>query len=106
MGSYAFRAPVNPGEAPSYGYRVNKSDDPSGSRAWSYESWWLPSTGAAAGAIDITAYDAKRHLLSGRFRLALTSTYDPRASSTEFSTRRCDLTLTGAFANVPVAAGE
>lgn len=103
IGSYAFRGPVNPSAAPSYGYRVNTSDDPSGSKTWSYENWWLPSTGAVAGAVDLTAYDAKRHLLSGHFRLALTGTYDPRASSNEFSTRRCDLTLTGTFANVPVA---
>lgn len=103
VGSYAFRAPINPSQGPNYRYWVNAANDPSGSNSWVYESWWLTSTGAATGTLDITAYDTKRQLLSGRFKLALTGTYDPRASSTEFSTRRCDLTLAGTFANVLVA---
>lgn len=106
VGSYAFRAPVNPGQAPSFDYTVNKPDKPLGGDSWAYMSWWLPSTGAAAGEVEITSYDAKRHLLGGRFRLALTSVHDPRALNSEFRPRRCDLTLTGTFANVPVTEVE
>jgi len=101
-GSYRFRAPVNPGQVPSYHYQVNMPDKPAGGNAWTYDSWWLPSTGAVTGAVTLTAYDAPHHLLSGQFQLALTGVYDPRARSTESPSRPCDLTLTGTFTNAPV----
>lgn len=102
-GSYRFQAPINPGQAPSYSYGANKPDKPAGGESWVYNSWWLPSTGAVTGAVTLTAYNAKQHVLSGQFQLALTGVYDPRALSTTFASRRCDLTLTGTFTNAPVA---
>lgn len=105
VGRYAFQAPIKPSQGAYYHYLAQKPDKPApASRdAWAYDSSWLPSTGAVTGAVDITAYDAQHQLLSGRFQLALTGVYDPRALSTEYITRRCDLTLTGTFTNVPVA---
>lgn len=104
IGRYPFQAPIKPSQGAYYHYLAQKPDKPApASRdAWAYDSSWLPSTGAVTGAVDITAYDAPHHLLSGRFQLALTGVYDPRARSTEDITRRCDLTLTGTFTHVPV----
>lgn len=101
VGRYPFQVPS---QGARYNYLAQKPDKPApASRdAWAYDSSWLPSTGAVTGAVDITAYDAQHHLLSGRFQLALTGVYDPRALSTELITRRCNLTLTGTFTHVPV----
>ncbi|MDO7846542.1 hypothetical protein Q5H92_09260 [Hymenobacter sp. M29] len=104
-GTYRFQALINPGQAPSYSYFVNKMDKPDGGESWVYDSWWLPSTGAVTGAVTLTAYDARQHVLSGQFQLALTGVYDPRARSTDRS-RPCDLTLAGTFANVPVTDAQ
>lgn len=103
-GRYPFRAPIPVGQGAYYRYIAQKPDKAAlASRdAWTYDSSWLPSTGAVTGAIEITAYDAQHHLLSGRFELALTGVYDPRAQSRVLISRRCDLTLTGTFTNVPV----
>ncbi|GGG60139.1 hypothetical protein [Hymenobacter glacieicola] len=102
VGSYRFQAPVNRGQAPFYAYGVDKSDRPGGGESWLYDSWWLPSTGAVTGSLTLTAYNTQQHMLSGQFQLALTGVYDPRARSTDSPSRRCDLTLTGTFTNVPV----
>jgi hypothetical protein len=102
VGSYPFRAPISRGQAAYYHYLATKTDKPNGGVATGYDSSWLPSTGAVTGAVNITAYDAKQHVLSGQFQLVLTGVYDPRALRTERITRRCDLTLEGTFTNVPV----
>ncbi|RZJ93146.1 MAG: hypothetical protein EOO60_05695 [Hymenobacter sp.] len=105
VGRYPFYVPS---QGARYSYLAQMPDKPApASRdAWGYDSSWLPSTGAVSGAVDITAYDAQHHVLSGRFVLALTGVYDPRALSGQYKTRRCDLTLTGTFTNVPVTDGD
>ncbi|MBC6991926.1 hypothetical protein [Hymenobacter sp. BT491] len=54
------------------------------------------------GSFAISSYDAKRQLLSGTYTATLTGASDPHVAYSTFPKRRCDITVTGTFTNVPV----
>ncbi len=52
------------------------------------------------GNLIITSYDAKRQLLSGSYTATLDGSNDPTVEYRTFPKRKCNITITGAFANV------
>lgn len=55
-----------------------------------------------SGSLVISSYDAKRQLLSGTYTATLTGASDPHVAYSTFPKRKCDITVTGTFANVPL----
>ncbi|TGE09481.1 hypothetical protein [Hymenobacter fodinae] len=55
-----------------------------------------------SGSFTISSYDAKRQLLSGTYTATLTESNDPTVAYSTFPKRKCDITITGTFANVPL----
>ncbi|RPD49433.1 hypothetical protein DNI29_01110 [Hymenobacter sediminis] len=58
------------------------------------------------GSFTISSYDAKRQLLSGTYTATLTGASDPTVAYSTFPKRKCDITVTGTFANVPLKQAE
>ncbi|MET4107280.1 hypothetical protein [Hymenobacter sp. UYP22] len=58
------------------------------------------------GNFVISGYDAKRQLLSGTYTTTLTGANDPTVAYSTFPKRKCDITVSGTFANIPVRAGQ
>ncbi|UPL48930.1 hypothetical protein [Hymenobacter sublimis] len=58
------------------------------------------------GSFTISSYDAKRQLLSGTYTATLTGSGDPTVAYSTFPKRKCDITITGTFANVPLKQAE
>ncbi|GGG38773.1 hypothetical protein [Hymenobacter glacieicola] len=58
------------------------------------------------GSFTISSYDAKRQLLSGTYTATLTGSSDPTVAYGTFPKRKCDITVTGTFANVPLKQVE
>ncbi|UOQ73205.1 hypothetical protein [Hymenobacter cellulosilyticus] len=58
------------------------------------------------GNFIITAYDAKRQLLSGTYTATLAGNYDPTVEYSSFPKRRCDIIINGSFTNVPLKTEE
>ncbi|TGE27711.1 hypothetical protein [Hymenobacter metallicola] len=58
------------------------------------------------GNLIITAYDAKRQLLSGSYDVIMPGNYDPTVAYSSFPKRRCDITLRGSFTNIPLKTEE
>jgi hypothetical protein len=58
------------------------------------------------GHLTLTAYDPKRHLLSGTYSTKLEGANDPVVPYSTFPKRKCDITLIGAFTNVVVKAAN
>ncbi|MCA8832467.1 hypothetical protein [Hymenobacter pini] len=56
------------------------------------------------GSFVISSYDAKRQLLSGTYTATLTGASDPTVAYSTFPKRKCDITVSGTFANIPVRA--
>ncbi|RSK43750.1 hypothetical protein [Hymenobacter rigui] len=54
------------------------------------------------GSFVISGYDAKRQLLSGTYTATLTGASDPTVAYSTFPKRKCDITVSGTFANIPV----
>lgn len=54
------------------------------------------------GSFVISSYDARRQLLSGTYTATLTGASDPTVPYMTFPKRRCDITVAGTFANIPV----
>lgn len=54
------------------------------------------------GSFAINSYDAKRQLLSGTYTATLTGASDPTAAYMTFPKRKCDITVTGTFTNMPL----
>jgi len=69
-----------------------------GSQGWSFGS--LVNT--PTGALVITAYDAKRQLLSGTFTVGISDASDPFEEDDAPTSRRCAIALNGTFANLAV----
>ncbi|TGD77812.1 hypothetical protein [Hymenobacter wooponensis] len=58
------------------------------------------------GSFAISSYDAKRQLLSGTYTATLTGASDPTVAYSTFPKRKCDITVTGTFTNVPLKQVE
>lgn len=58
------------------------------------------------GNLTITRYDAKRHLLSGTYTTTLEGSNDPVVQYSTFPKRKCDITITGTFTNIPLKSVE
>lgn len=56
------------------------------------------------GNFVISGYDAKRQLLSGTYTATLTGASDPTVAYGTFPKRKCDITVSGTFTNIPVRA--
>lgn len=54
------------------------------------------------GSLTISSYDAKRQLLSGTYTATLTGANDPTVAYSTFPKRKCDITVTGTFADMPL----
>ncbi|GAB3299345.1 hypothetical protein [Hymenobacter tenuis] len=54
------------------------------------------------GNLTISRYDATRQLVSGTYSATLTGSNDPVISYITFPKRKCDITITGSFTNVPL----
>jgi hypothetical protein len=58
------------------------------------------------GSLTITAYDAQRKLLSGRFTATMANTSDPMETDNAPISRRCDLSLSGTFTDLVLKGAE
>ncbi|QIX61212.1 hypothetical protein FY528_03195 [Hymenobacter lutimineralis] len=77
-------------------YRENKPGSISGSI---YDS----NNSHMGGQLTVTAYDAKRHLLSGSYEMRMENITDPTDASWDPTDKeRCNLTLWGTFSNLPI----
>jgi hypothetical protein len=59
-----------------------------------------------SGSFTISSYDAKRQMLSGTYTATLTSASDPTVSYSTFPKRKCNITTTGTFTNMPLRQVE
>jgi hypothetical protein len=64
---------------------------------------YLSNMQYVSGSFTISSYDAKRQLLSGTYTATLTSASDPTVAYSTFPKRKCDINVTGTFANVPLS---
>lgn len=58
------------------------------------------------GNLTITGYDTKRQLLNGTYTTTLEGASDPTVPYTTFPKRKCDITITGTFTNIPLKSIE
>ena len=69
-----------------------------GSQGWSFGSL----VNVPTGTIVITAYDAKRQLLSGTFTAGISDASDPFEVDNAPTSRRCAIALSGTFTNLAI----
>jgi len=108
------RAELMPATVGAYGYKTELDRTPpaeitytvqppnfvaTGSSSWgSYPDW----ASKPAGTFALTAYDAKRRVLSGRFTVSWSNEQDPLNPVGVYPPRRGDLTLEGTFDNLVI----
>ena len=73
------------------------------SASWDYGSF---VNRQLTGSFTITAYDAKRQLLSGKFDARVPNASDPTDTDNTPNPRRCEITLAGSFANLSITARQ
>ncbi|QJX46643.1 hypothetical protein HMJ29_06705 [Hymenobacter taeanensis] len=54
------------------------------------------------GSFIISSYDVKRQLLSGTYTATLTGASDPTVAYGTYPKRKCNITVTGTYVNVPL----
>jgi hypothetical protein len=92
VGTYALRCPQRPADPVAVTYRYY----PTSRSAVTYEFATIYMRQPLTGSLTITAYDASRHLLSGRFAVNAWQQLDPQQVSVYVS----DFALTGEFSLV------
>ncbi|MCR5888497.1 hypothetical protein LRS06_12110 [Hymenobacter sp. J193] len=100
VGTYSLKSMPNPeagaAEVRYVYYRENK---PGNISASIYDS----NNSGMSGQLTVTAYDAKRHLLSGSYELRMKNISDPNDTSWDPTDKeRCDLTLWGSFTDLSI----
>lgn len=58
------------------------------------------------GSFTISSYDSRRKILSGIFSATMAGTNDPTVSYFAYPKRKCDITVTGIFNNIPVVTAQ
>jgi len=110
------KLPANP--VGTYSFKTRQDDTPDVSLTYRIEipDYRSPSAGgyhvydrtiySPTGSLIITAYDAERRLVSGRFEVTVPNAADPFALKDDYLPRRSNLTLQGTFTNAPVQDTE
>lgn len=98
VGTYGYKTKLDRTPPTDFTYTVQPPDYvAAGSNTlWAYWDYQYAPT----GTFTLTAYDAPRRLLSGRFAATWPNVHDPLAASTVYPPRRGDIILDGTFANV------
>ncbi|TVT41166.1 hypothetical protein FNT36_06815 [Hymenobacter setariae] len=104
VGTYSFKTRQDDTPDVSFAYQIEILDYRSSS-TWGYHLY-DKTIYSPTGSLTITAYDAERRLVSGRFEVTVPNAADPFALYSTSVPRRSNLSLQGTFTNAPVQDRE
>ncbi|MCC3159948.1 hypothetical protein LJ737_22100 [Hymenobacter sp. 15J16-1T3B] len=102
VGTYTLQSTTAPGNDAEVSYYHNQH---TGTTRWG--NTYTSANTDFQGQLVITAYDARRHLLSGRYEVRLPDVADPdNPALTDAGKARCRVTVSGSFENMRVGQDD